>query len=248
MNEVFFKRMNEGTLKVVITEFPTSAKAQEGNMSLKAYNKFVGDAMLLGEEDCISAWNKIHDEQQIFCDYLNEVEQLHIVSDDTDLTMSVKGRKWVNCDGRINFPDGEVFTGPVEDSVNGKIRFSYPGMYMGKAIEDIRLEFKDGKVISAIAKEGDEILQTILEVDEGVRFVGEIAVATNYGITEFTRNMLFDEKIGGTVHLALGNSLPGTGGENESVIHWDLLCDMHEKGAIYADNKLIYEKGKWLIG
>jgi aminopeptidase len=161
--------------------------------------------------------------------------------------MSIAGRKWINCSGHENFPDGEIFTGPVEDSVNGHIRFSFPGIFSGKEIEDICLEFKDGKVVKASAAKGEELLHALLETDAGARYVGEVAVGTNFGIQKFTRNMLFDEKIGGTVHLALGSSYPESGGKNQSGIHWDMLCDMRQGGEIYADDELIYQGGKFLL-
>ena len=161
--------------------------------------------------------------------------------------MSVKGRKWINCYGGNNFPDGEVYTGPVEDSVNGHIRFSFPGIYNGNEIEDIRLVFKNGKVVKATAEKGEKLLHQILETDEGAKFVGEVAVGMNHNIKRFTKCMLFDEKIGGTVHLALGKSYADSGGKNKSSIHWDMLCDMRSSGKIYADNELIYENSRFLV-
>jgi aminopeptidase len=142
-------------------------------------------------------------------------------------------------------PDGEVFTGPVEESVNGKIRFTYPGIYSGKEVEDINLEFKNGKVVKASAAKGDELLQELLKI-EGANRIGEAAIGTNYGITKFTKEMLFDEKMGGTIHLALGNSYPETGARNKSAIHWDILKDMKKHGEIYADGELFYQNGKFL--
>jgi aminopeptidase len=152
----------------------------------------------------------------------------------------------VNCGGKINMPDGEVFTGPVENSVNGVIRFTYPGIYSGKEVEDIRLTFNAGKVVKASASKGNELLQELLKID-GADRIGEAAIGTNYGITKFTKEMLFDEKMGGTIHMALGNSYPETGGQNKSAIHWDILKDMKKGGEIYADGKLFYQKGKFLV-
>ena len=161
--------------------------------------------------------------------------------------MSIKGRNWVNCCGKVNFPDGEVFTGPIEDSVEGIIKFSYPAIYQGKEIENVRLKFDKGKVVEATAEKGEEFLQQILDTDEGARFVGEIAIGTNYNINSMIKHMLFDEKIGGTIHLALGRSIPGSGGLNNSLIHWDMLCDLRENGEIYADDELIYQNGYFTI-
>ena len=179
--------------------------------------------------------------------YLNKVDQIHVLGEDTDLTLSVKDRKWVNCCGHKNLPDGEVFTGPIEDSINGNIRFTFPGIYMGKEIENIFLQFENGKVIKATATKGQEILDSILEIDNA-NIVGEFAVGTNYNITKFTKSMLFDEKMGGTLHMALGRGIPETGSKNVSAIHWDILKDMKsEESKIFADGKIIYKAGKWEI-
>lgn len=243
----FMARAAAGELKWTLTGYPTNAAAQDANMSLAEYADFVFGAGLLDDEDPVASWRQIDAQQEKICRYLDERKELRIVSRDTDLSLSIAGRKWVNCSGHENFPDGEVFTGPVEDSIQGCIRFSFPGIYAGQEIEDIRLEFQKGKVVKATAAKGEDLLQALLETDDGARYVGEVAVGTNYGIQKFTRNMLFDEKIGGTVHLALGASYPESGGRNESGIHWDMLCDMRENGEIYADGQLIYQRGKFLI-
>lgn len=216
-------------------------------MSLHDYTEFVFQACLLQEENPLEAWMKIHDEQETIIGHLQGCSTLRFLSQDTDLTMNIEGRHWVNCDGKNNFPDGEIFTGPVEDSVEGHIRFSFPGIYMGRDIEDIRLHFEKGEVVKGEAGKGQDLLQAVLNTDKGARYVGEAAVGTNYGITRFTRNMLFDEKIGGTIHLALGNGYPETGSKNKSSLHWDLLCDMREGGEIYADGNLIYKEGAFIL-
>lgn len=247
INMKLIDRIAEGTLRWCGTQFPTQASAQEANMSLEEYEDFVYQAGRLEQDDPISEWLQMSKKQQKICDYLNSKSSLHIISKDTDLKMSIQGRKWINCDGQENFPDGEIFTGPIEDSVEGKIRFSYPGIYMGREIEDICLEFKAGKVVKATASKGEELLVALLNTDEGAKRLGEIAIGTNYGIQRFTKNMLFDEKIGGTVHAAIGAALKESGGENESGIHWDMLCDMKNGGRIYADEQLFYQDGKFLI-
>ena len=247
IQQTFMERAGKGELNWSLTAFPTNAAAQDANMSLAEYTEFVFGAGLLDHEDPVAEWRRIDAQQQKICEYLDSKSQLRIVSKDTDISMSIAGRKWINCSGRENFPDGEVFTGPVENSVNGHIRFSFPGIYSGKEIEDIRLEFKDGKVVEASAAKGEDLLQALLDTDEGARYVGEVAVGTNFGIQNFTRNMLFDEKIGGTVHLAIGASYPESGGKNQSGIHWDMLCDMRVGGEIYADGELIYKDGKFLL-
>ncbi|MCK5760111.1 MAG: aminopeptidase, partial [Candidatus Delongbacteria bacterium] len=192
-------------------------------------------------------WKKVETEQNKICEILNTKSKIRFISDETDISMSIKSRKWVNCCGKVNFPDGEVFTGPVEDSVEGVIKFSFPAIYNGKEVENVKLYFEKGKVIKATADKGLEFLEQMLDTDEGSRYVGEIAIGTNYGINRLIKHMLFDEKIGGTIHLALGRSIPEELGVNNSLIHWDMLCDMKNGGKIYADDELIYENGNFLI-
>lgn len=247
ISEILMNRAAEGSLNWNICQFPTQADAQEAGMSLGDYRGFVYQACHLNKEDPVAYWEDFGQELERIAGILNTKNELHFISEDTDLKVKVGGRTWVADKGKENYPGGEVFTGPIEDSVEGKIRFSFPGIYSGKEIEDIRLKFKNGKVVEASAAKGEELLHSLLETDEGSRFVGEIAVGCNTGITEFTRNMLFDEKIGGTIHLALGRSYPETGGKNNSTIHWDMLCDMKNGGEIYADGELIYSDGKFII-
>jgi len=216
-------------------------------MSISEYEDFVYGAGYIDRKDPIAEWKELEKKQEGICKILDGKKRLRIVSKDTDLKMSIEGRKWVNCCGTANFPDGEVFTGPVEDSVEGHIRFSFPGIYEGREIEDIQLPFKKGRVIKAVAAKGEELLEQLLETDKGARYVGEIAAGTNYNIQKFTKHMLFDEKIGGTVHLAIGRSIPESLGKNQSAIHWDMLCDMKKGGEIYADGELVYKDGKFLI-
>ena len=156
------------------------------------------------------------------------------------------GRKWINCDGENNFPDGEVFTGPHERSANGHIRFTFPAVYQGREVEDVRIEFKNGKAVKATAAKGEKYLNAMLDMDKGARYVGELAIGTNFGIREFTRNILFDEKIGGTVHMALGKAYPETGSKNESGLHWDMICDLRKGGSLYADGEMFFKNGKFL--
>lgn len=247
VNMTFMKRASSGELRWVLTQFPTQAGAQEAGMSLAEFEEFVFAACRLDEDDPVAAWQRVHDEQERLVERLGQVKELRIVAPDTDLTLSVEGRRWINADGRANFPDGEVFTGPVEDSAQGRIRFSFPGIYAGKEIEDIRLEFKDGKVVAAQAARGEDLLHALLDSDEGARFLGEIGIGTNFQIRRFSREMLFDEKIGGTVHLAVGAGYPETGSTNESGVHWDMLCDLRQGGEIYGDGRLIYREGRFLF-
>lgn len=247
LKNLFFEREAKNELRWSLSVFPTQGHAQEASMSLSEFEDFVYGAGHIDVDDPIAKWKEIEKEQKKICDILDTKKDFRIVSRDTDLKMSIQGRKWVNCCGHVNFPDGEVFTGPVEDSVEGHIRFSYPGIYGGREIEDIHLTFEKGKVIKAKAGKGEKLLHQLLETDEGAKYVGEIAVGTNHNIQRFTRNMLFDEKIGGTVHLAVGRSIPRTLAKNKSAIHWDMLCDMKDGGEIYADGKLIYKGGKFLL-
>lgn len=243
---IYSQRCGDGSLRWCGTQYPTYSDAQEASMSISEYEDFVYEAGLLDKEDPIKEWKKISKEQERWIKYLNTKSDLHIVSDDTDIRVGIKGRKWINCDGKENFPDGEIFTSPIENDINGYIKFSFPGIFMGKQIEGIKLEVKDGKIIKASAEKGEELLKELLETDKGSKFFGEVAIGTNYGIKEFTSNMLFDEKIGGTIHMAIGDSMPESGGKNKSSLHWDMLCDMRSNGKIYADGEIFYENGKFL--
>ena len=245
--KVYMDRYAKGELNWVIIPFPCNSFAQEANMDLFSYFDFVKKALLLDKEDPVKEWKAVEEKQDKLVEYLDKVDKIHVLGEDTDLTLSVKGRKWENCCGHNNLPDGEVFTSPLEDSVNGHIRFTYPGIYGGREIENVYLEFKDGKVTKATAGKAEDLLHEIIAI-EGAKVLGEFAIGTNYGVTDFTKNMLFDEKIGGTMHCALGAGPPETGSTNESAIHWDILKDMTLPGSkIIADGKVIYEEGQWKI-
>jgi aminopeptidase len=229
------------------TLYPTHAFAQDAEMSLREFEDFVYDACLVHEPDPITAWKKISRKQQRLADWLNKGRRIHVVGPDTDLKLNVAGRKWINCDGRQNFPDGEIFTGPIEDSVNGHIRYTYPACHYGREVEDVRLQFKDGRVIKATAAKNEEFLLNMLKADKGARYVGEFAFGTNSGIQRFTKNTLFDEKIGGTIHLALGAGLPESGSKNKSAIHWDMVCDLRQGGEVRVDGTVFLKAGKILV-
>ncbi|MGK0468612.1 aminopeptidase [Clostridium sp.] len=245
--KIYSEKMGNGSLRWCGTQFPTYSDAQEASMSFSDYQDFVYGAGLLDAENPAKEWKKISDEQERWIKYLDTKKSLQFISVGTDIKVNVDGRKWINCDGKVNFPDGEIFTSPVEDGVNGIITFSFPGIYMGKEIEGIVLEIESGKVVKATATKGEELLKALLETDEGACRFGEIAIGTNYGIKDFTKNMLFDEKIGGTVHMAIGDSMPEAGGLNRSTIHWDMLCNMRNGGKIFADGELFYENGAFLL-
>jgi aminopeptidase len=239
-------RMGDGSLRWCGTQFPALGDAQEAGMSLEEYEDFVYGAGLLHLEDPVAEWKRISKEQDRWIAYLNTKSSIRIVSGETDVTASVSGRKWINCDGRVNFPDGEIFTSPVEDSVNGKVYFEFPLIYSGKEIQGIRLNIVNGRIKEASAERGEDLLLTILDTDEGARTFGELAIGTNYGIKNITKNILFDEKIGGTFHMAIGDSFPEAGGQNKSVIHWDMIGELRKEGKIYADGELFHENGQFI--
>jgi len=229
------------------TIHPIQAFAQDAEMSLREFEDFVYEGCLVHESDPIKAWKKISKKQQRLVDWLNKARKIHVVGPDTDLKLEVTGRKWINCDGHENFPDGEIFTGPIEKSMNGHIRYTYPACLHGREVEDVRLQFKDGKVIKATAAKNEEFLLKMLKADKGACYVGEFAFGTNSGIQRFTKNTLFDEKIGGAIHLALGKGYPESGSKNKSAIHWDMVCDLRKGGEVRVDGTLFLKDGKIVI-
>jgi aminopeptidase len=243
----FFKRIGDGSTSWVGTQFPTAADAQDADMSQAQYEEFVYSAGHINDRDPVKHWKKIEREQKRLVRILNRFDRLHFEAADTDLKLRVKGRKWVSCHGTENFPDGEIFTSPIENTAEGHIRFTYPASYSGRDVENVRLEFKKGAVVKETADKNLDYLQAMMGADKGARLVGEIAIGTNYNIKRFTRNTLFDEKIGGTCHLALGASILEAGGKNQSAIHWDMVCDLRKGGQIKADGKVIYRNGKFVI-
>jgi aminopeptidase len=247
LSDRLLERAAKKELRWTGTAYPTQAFAQDAEMSLREFEDFVYKACLVHEPDPIRAWKKISKKQQRIADWLNKARQIHVVGPDTDLKLEVTGRKWENCDGHENFPDGEIFTGPIEDSVNGYIRYTYPACDFGREVEDVRLQFEDGRVIKATAAKNEQFLLKMLDSDKGARYVGEFALGTNHGIQRFTKNILFDEKIGGTIHLALGKGYPETGSKNKSAIHWDMVCDLRDGGEVRVDGTLFLKDGKILI-
>ena len=248
MMKIHQERVAKKELKWTIVPYPCDSFAQDAKMDTESYKEFIYNALKLDSENPADTWREIEKEQEKLIEILNKVDNIHVLGEDTDLTLSVKGRPWENCCGHRNLPDGEVFTSPIENSINGRIRFTYPGIYQGKEVKNILLEFKDGRVIKGSADEGQELLDSILKI-KNADLIGEFAIGTNYGIQKFTKNMLFDEKMGGTMHMALGMGYPETKSENTLCpIHWDILKDMKsEDSKIIADGKVIYQAGKWLI-
>ncbi|MCX8083970.1 MAG: aminopeptidase [Calditerrivibrio sp.] len=246
LKDIMFEREAKGEFRWVIVPYPTSAMAQDAEMSLDDYADFLKMALKLDEVDPVLAWNSVNLFQQKVVEILTDAKQIRIQGTKTDLTLSVEGRKWINCSGRHNLPDGEVFTSPVEDSAEGEIFFDIPTSFMGVEVQNVLLRFEKGKVVYAKAEKGDGFLQKMLETDDGARYVGEIAFGLNDSITIPSKNILFDEKIGKSLHLAIGSSYPETGGKNQSGLHWDLIKDMKRSSEVYRDGVLIYKDGVFL--
>lgn len=215
-------------------------------MSLHDYRNFVFGAGLLNEDDPVALWQAEGAKQRVLIDWLKGHDKAVLKGSNVDITLSIKDRTFIECSGKENFPDGEIFTGPVEDSVNGWIRFKYPAIFNGQEIQDIELWFENGKVVQEKASKNQELLTSTLNTDAGARFLGEWGIGTNYGIQRFTKNMLFDEKMGGTIHFAVGAGYPESGSRNESGLHWDMLCDMAD-AEITVDGETFYKNGKTAI-
>lgn len=247
LSELLMKRSADGTASWVIADVPTHALAQEAKMSFDEYSEFLFKSCYLDLEDPVKKLKELDEKQTKWANYLNGVKMLHITGEKTDITFNVEGRKWISCSGKNNYPDGEVFTSPVEDGINGEIYFDFPQIYRGNEADGVHLWIENGKVVKAKADKGEEYLNAMLDMDEGSRGIGEIAIGTNDEIQDITGNILFDEKIGGAIHMAVGASYPETGGRNVSGLHWDLIKNMKTGGKIYADDKLIYENGKFII-
>jgi len=242
----YFERTDSGEMRWCGTLFPTPSAAQEADMGTAEFEDFVFSACFADRPDPIAEWKKVHERQEKLKAVLDRVSEMHLEGRETDLRIKVKGRQWENCDGKQNMPDGELFTSPVEDSAEGVAYYPYPTLAGGRLVEGVRLEFRKGKVVKASAERGEDYLLESLELDEGARYLGELAFGTNPYIQRVTKNMLFDEKIAGTMHMALGKGFPNLGGKNESILHWDLLVDMRE-GRVTADGKVIYENGGFKV-
>lgn len=247
LTQMFFKRAAEGKCRWTLTQYPCPAYAQEADMSLSEFEDFVYAATFADQADPIKCWKDIHNEQQRLVDWLAGKNEVIVKGPNADLTLSIQDRVFINSDGKKNMPSGEIFTGPVEDSVEGWIRFTYPAIRRGREVIGVELEFEQGKVVSARAEKNENFLITMLDSDEGSRYVGEFAIGTNYGIKQFTKSILFDEKIGGSIHLAIGHGIIETGSKNESSIHWDFICDMRDDSQIMVDGELFYKNGEFQV-
>jgi aminopeptidase len=241
-----WERISRGEMSWCGTLFPTNGHAQDADMSLADYEDFVFSACHVHEEGAAAHWREVSRTLRARAEELGSVRELRIVGPDTDLRLGVEGRTWLAADGRHNMPDGEIFTSPAESETDGEIRYTFPAVYHGREVEDIRLRFAEGRVVQAEAAGGNDYLQSLLDMDDGARVLGEVAFGLNYEIDRFTRNILFDEKIGGTMHLALGSGFPEAGGQNTSGLHWDMICDLRAEGEVYADGDLVWKAGHFL--
>jgi aminopeptidase len=243
----YMRRTMEGSFRWVAALYPTEAFAQDAEMSLSDFEDFCYRACFLDEEDPVASWRELSKQQERLVQWLKGKRTIHLRGQDTDLTFSIEGRPFVNCDGHLNFPDGEFFTSPIENSANGYIRYSFPCSFNGVSVEDVRLRFENGVVVEASAARGQDYLDQMLSVDEGARRLGEFAFGNNRYVDRCIRHTLFDEKMAGTVHLALGKSIPQSQGVNESAIHWDMVCDLRRGSEIRVDDELFCKDGKFLV-
>ena len=244
---ISMKRSAAGELRWVGTLYPTHAHAQEADMSLSEYEDFVYSACYADKDDPVAEWLKMSEKQQLLVDWLKGKRDVRVKGPNVDMTLSIHERTFINSDGRRNMPSGEIFTGPVESSVNGWVRFTYPAIVAGREVDGVELRFENGKVVDASAQKNEDFLLKTLDIDDGARYLGEFAIGTNNGIDRFTKSILYDEKIGGTIHMALGMGYPETGSQNKSSIHWDMICDMRDGGQIWVDDELFYEGGKFAV-
>jgi aminopeptidase len=248
IRNTMMRRAADNSLRWVLSQYPTAAYAMDADMGLYEYENFVLSACHAdeGTPDPVAYWEGVQMEQASIVERIEGHDKVQLRGPHVDLTLSIKGRKFRNSSGQHNMPDGEVFTGPVEDSVNGWVRYTFPAVYQGRVVDGIELAFEKGRVVRASAEKNEAFLLKMLDSDEGARYVGEFAIGTNFGINRFTRNILFDEKIGGTFHMALGAGYPETGSKNTSVIHWDMICDLLTDSEIVLDGEVIYRNGAFV--
>ena len=241
------ERSAEGSYRWALTLFPTNAYASEAGMSLKDYEDFYYGACLATDADPIGAWQRTSEETKRLAGWIQGRSEVHVTGEGTDLRLGIEDRTFIAADGQHNMPDGEFFTGPVEDSAEGEVSFHLPASYGGREVAGVRFRFEGGKIVDAGAEKGEDFLIEMLDTDDGARRLGELGIGTNYGITDGTGEILLDEKIGGTVHLAVGRSYPETGGVNESAIHWDMICDLRKGGQIEVDGEPLQRDGSFVV-
>jgi aminopeptidase len=245
--EAAMQRSADGAHRWALTLFPTHAVAAEADMSLAEYEEFFYRACLAYDDDPVTAWERQSETVRRLAEWVEGREEVHIQGPGTDIKLNVSGRHWIPCYGSHNMPDGEFFTGPVEDSVNGEVSFSFPAVYGGREVTGVKFRFEDGKVVDASAERGEEYLHQMLDTDPGARRLGELGIGTNYGIAEATKEVLLDEKLGGTVHMAIGASYPESGGVNDSAVHWDMVCDLRTGGSITVDGEELQRDGQFVV-
>ncbi|MEW6567150.1 MAG: aminopeptidase [Chloroflexota bacterium] len=243
LNRTFARRFASGEYRWVFCLFPTHGAAQDAEMSLAEFEDFVYASTFADVDDPIAAWTEYQVRQARWVEWLSGKKQVQLKGPHIDLSLSIEGRSFISCHGKVNMPDGEIFTSPVEESVDGWVRFTFPAIYLQREVQDVELSFEQGRVVKANASKGLDYLEKMLETDAGARYLGELGIGTNHRLTRFTRNMLFDEKMTGTIHLALGLGFPAAGGKNQSSVHWDMLCDMHQ-GEILVDDEVFYQGGQ----
>mgnify|MGYP001263125225 CR=1 FL=1 len=247
LTQQFMERSASGSLRWSVVQFPCPAYAQEADMSLADFENFVYAACYADQDDPVAMWQAVHDQQARLVEWLKGKDQIVVRGPNIDLALSIKDRSFINASGDRNMPDGEIFTGPVEESVNGWVRFTLLALLWCMEVDGVEFKFENGKVAQATAKKNQEYLLTQLDSDEGARYLGEFAIGTNFGIQKFTKNILFDEKIGGTMHMAVGAGYPETGSKNKSAIHWDFICDMRQDSEIWVDGELFYKNGAFQV-
>jgi aminopeptidase len=247
LTELMMRRAAEGSLRWALTAFPTQGSAAEAGMSLTEYEDFYYKACLVDDPDPLTAWVRTSEETKRLSDWIQDKEEVHITGPDTDIKLNVGGRTWIASFGLRNMPDGEFFTGPVEDATEGEIKFTFPSVYAGREVAGVRFRFEGGRIVDASADQGEALLLEMLETDEGARTLGELGIGTNYGIATGTKSILLDEKIGGTIHLAIGKAYPDTGGVNDSAVHWDMICDLRRGGRITVDGQDFQVDGKFVV-
>ncbi len=247
LSQALMQRSADGTHRWVGTLYPTNAHAADAEMSLREFEDFYFTACLADDDDPLSAWKRASEEWNRLAQHFEGGEEVHITGPGTDIRLGIAGRTFEVAEGAHNMPDGEFFTGPIEDATEGEVTFHLPATIAGREVVGVKLRFEAGKVVDASAERGEEFLISLLDTDEGSRTLGELGIGTNYGITHGTRSILLDEKIGGTIHMAVGASYPETGGKNESAVHTDLVCDLRKGGKIEVDGKVVQENGKFLV-
>jgi aminopeptidase len=245
--EATMQRAADGDHRWVYTIFPTNAYASDAEMSLEEFEDFYFGACLATDGDPLGAWKRASEECHRLADLIQDHKEVRVTAPGTDITLGIEGRTFIPCDGEHNMPDGEFFTGPVEDSVEGEVSFHLPAVIGGREVTGVQFKFEAGKIVDASASRNEDYLIKMLDTDEGARRLGELGIGTNYGIDRGTKDVLLDEKIGGTVHMAVGASYPESGGTNESAVHTDLVCDLRQGGKLEVDGELFQEDGVFKV-